>query len=120
MREPPHGQRPVGHPQSLPFKAASVRTGDDDDCALGRGVRLTMLVTKEEEQRGVKEEEQRSGREEDQLMGGRVAMGAALAAAAIAMWQGGIARMHAPPLVVPELADFMVRASSGSNGCCCG
>ena len=40
-----------GTPQSVPLEAASVRTGDGGACALGRGVRLTVLVTKEEEQR---------------------------------------------------------------------
>ena len=106
--------------------------GDGGACALGRGARLTVLVTKEEEQRGakgkeqlmsgrvVKEEEQRGVKKEEQLMGGRVALAAALAAAAIAVWQGGIARTCASTdvsqLVAPLRADFVVRASSSTAG----
>ena len=45
-----------------------------------------------------------------------MALIAALAAAAIAVWQEGIARTRAPLLVVPEQVDFVVRAPSGSAG----
>ena len=73
---------------------------------------MSGRVVKEEGQRGVKKEEQ--------LMGGRVALSAALAAAAIAVWQEGIARTRVstgvPLLVAPVRVDFAVRASSGSAG----
>ena len=53
-------------------------------------------------------------------MGGRVALAAALAAAAIAVWQGGIARTRVSTgvslLVAPLRVDFVVRASSGTAG----
>ena len=102
----------------MPLEAASKCMGDGGACALGRGVRLTMLEAKEEEQRSVKreeqllgrgvrltvletkEEEQRSVKKEEQLLGGRVVLMAAPAAAAFAVRQEGIARSRAPPLVI--------------------